>query len=91
MRAPARAGRLSLGMLAAPAEAGGGAAGSRRAPDPEYVLRGHHADVQALAFHPALDLLYAGCVANPNVPNSLITLKRACNPPGAGPVCTPGA
>ena len=51
-------------MLAAPAKAGGAAASSRRAPDPEYVLRGHRADVQALAFHPALDVLYAGCVTN---------------------------
>ena len=55
-------------MLAAPGKAGGAAAGSRRAPDPEYVLRGHRADVQALAFHPALDLLYAGCVAKPESP-----------------------
>ncbi|KAK9842579.1 hypothetical protein WJX81_007048 [Elliptochloris bilobata] len=44
-------------MIAAPPER---CAAGRRAPDPEYVLRGHRADVQALAFHLALDLLYAG-------------------------------
>ena len=29
-------------------------------PDPESVLRGHRADVQALCFHGALPLLYSG-------------------------------
>jgi hypothetical protein len=28
--------------------------------DPVTVLRGHRTDVQALAFHPGLDLLYSG-------------------------------
>lgn len=30
------------------------------APGPLSVLRGHQTDVQALAFHPALDVLYSG-------------------------------
>ena len=30
------------------------------APGPVTVLRGHQSDVQALVFHPQLDLLYSG-------------------------------
>lgn len=30
------------------------------APGPVSVLRGHQSDVQALAFHPGLDVLYSG-------------------------------
>ncbi|BDA43160.1 Guanine nucleotide-binding protein subunit beta-like protein [Coccomyxa sp. Obi] len=32
----------------------------RPSPDPEFILRGHRTDVQALLFHPQLDLLYSG-------------------------------
>lgn len=32
----------------------------RPSPDPEFILRGHSTDVQALLFHPQLDLLYSG-------------------------------
>ena len=32
----------------------------RPSPDPEYVLRGHRTDVQALLFHPEMDVLYSG-------------------------------
>ncbi|KAK9815640.1 hypothetical protein WJX72_007285 [[Myrmecia] bisecta] len=34
--------------------------GSKPAPDPEFVLRGHRCDVQVLLFHPAKALLYSG-------------------------------
>ena len=33
---------------------------SRPSPDPEYVLRSHQAEVQALLFHPSQDLLLSG-------------------------------
>ena len=35
---------------------------SRPSPDPEYVLRSHQAEVQALLFHPSQDLLLSGWV-----------------------------
>ncbi len=35
---------------------------SKPASDPVAVLRGHRTDVQALHFHPALPILYSGCV-----------------------------
>ena len=32
----------------------------RPSPDPDYVLRGHQAEVQALLFHPTQDILLSG-------------------------------
>lgn len=34
----------------------------RPSPDPDYVLRGHQAEVQALLFHPSQDILLSGWV-----------------------------
>ncbi len=54
-------GRCRRAMLVTSDASGSGRGGAgRRAPDPDFVLRGHRGDVQALAFHPSLDLLYAG-------------------------------